>query len=73
MNNMLETRLINSIKTRNSDVLVITPGYPTKEDPYAFQFVKTRVETYKQRGISCDIYCWNDDFLRRKDLLNARY
>lgn len=70
---MLESRLINSIRIKNSDVLVVTPGYPTKEDPYAFQFVKTRVEAYKQRGIFCDIYCWNDDFLRKKDLLNARY
>lgn len=70
---MLETRLINAIKIRNSEILVITPGYPTKEDPYAFQFVKTRVEAYKQHGNLCDIYCWNDDFLRRKDYLNSRY
>ena len=39
----------------NGDILVITPLYPSTENPYACAFVHTRVQTYQAAGLAVDV------------------
>ena len=38
-----------------ASTLVISPGYPSAEDAYAFAFVHTRIRAYRAAGIDCTV------------------
>ncbi len=39
--------------------ILITPGYPSKEDLYNNGFVHSRVKSYIEKGIDIDVFCIN--------------
>ena len=43
-----------------SDVLLITPGYPSLENKYNTSFVHTRVKAYQKAGIPVDVVVCNE-------------
>ena len=51
----------------DSKILVLTPGYPSKENPYTCAFVHTRVKAYLDRGIGCRV-CVINPWLREDGL-----
>ena len=40
-------------------ILVLTTGYPSRENPYSCAFVHTRVREYGKQGIDVAVCCWN--------------
>ena len=47
--------LDDALQNLQGDTLVITPLYPTPDDPYACAFVHTRVQAYRAAGLAVDV------------------
>lgn len=45
------------LENLSNDILVITPSYPTPENPYLAGFVHSRLKAYKDAGINFDLIC----------------
>ncbi|WP_312654127.1 glycosyltransferase family 4 protein [Proteiniclasticum sp.] len=44
------------VKEENNEILVITPGYPSKDNPYNNSFVHQRVLGYLEEGIHVEVF-----------------
>lgn len=44
----------------DTDLLIITPSYPSRQNRYLGGFVHSRVVEYKNRGINCSVACIYD-------------